>query len=143
MKEKIKIETYKKVDLFYNKENGRIYFSFEGTEREVKYVFEARQIIDEPIWEECDLKGFFIDGTFNDFIGLATANRKNIKNGKPDWKYKGRYDMEFKSPNTWNGGEKVYLLNKENSAVYKEFEIQKDIVYSEERKLKQIIQKLS
>ena len=138
----VKIETYKKVDLFYNKENGRILFGFEGSERECKYVFEARQIIDEPVWKECDLKGFSVDGTFHDYIGLAEAKRKNIKNGKPDWKFMGKYDMDFKSPNYGDGG-KVYLLNDKNSAVYKEFETQRDVVLKEERKLKEIINKLS
>ena len=139
----IKIEKYKGVDLFYDKGNGRILFGFEGREREVKYIFEARQIIDEPEWEECALKGFVIDGTFSDYIGLAKATRKDIKSGKPDWKFKNKYDMEFKSPDNWGRDRKVYLLNKENSAVYKEFEIQKEIVLKEEQKLKSIIEKLS
>ena len=138
----IKIETYKKVDLFYNKENGRILFGFEGSEREVKYVFEARQIIDEPIWEEGDFKGFIIDGTFSDHIGLAKATRKNIKNGKPDWKFKNKYDLDY-TGSRYSDDRKVYLLTKENLAVYKEFETQRDILLKEERKLKQIISKLS
>ena len=138
----VKVETYKKIDLFYNKENGRILFNFEGSERECKYIFEARQIIDEPVWEQCDLKGFFIDGTFSDHIGLATATQKNIKNKRPDWKFKGRYDLEYKRLNYNNDGTKVYPLNKENSAIYKEWETQREILLKEERKLKNIITKL-
>jgi hypothetical protein len=52
-----KICTYKGVDIFYNMDNGKLYFDFEG-DKEVKYLFEAKNIIDEPKWENCDLKGF-------------------------------------------------------------------------------------
>ena len=71
MDNKVKIETYKKVDLFYIKDSGKIAFTFEGNERLVKYVFEAKEIIDEPQWEECNLEGYIIDGTFHDYIGTA------------------------------------------------------------------------
>ncbi len=137
----VKIETYKTIDLFYSKQNGRILFSFEGKDLETKYVFEAHEIIDEPVWEECDLKGYFIDGTFDDFIGKVIAKRKNIKNKKPDWKYKGKYDMDYKYP-TYGDGEKVYLLTEENHNVYEEFLIQKDKITLEEIKGKNIINKL-
>jgi hypothetical protein len=137
----VKIETYKTVDLFYNKGNGRISFSFENRDLETKYVFEAQQIIDEPVWEPCDLKGYFVDGTFDDYIGKAIATRKNIKNGKPDWKYKRKYDMDYKYPN-YGDGEKVYLLTDENHKVYEEFLIQKDKITLEEIKGKNIIGKL-
>src|SRR3990167_1999148 len=122
-----KIETYKTVELFYNKENGRIHFYFEGKDLETKYVFEARQIIDEPVWEFCDLQGYYVDGTFHDYIGKAKAERKNIKTNTPDWKYQGKYDLNYKYPN-YGEGEKVYLLTKNNNDVYQAFITQKDIV---------------
>lgn len=141
LKELTKVETYKGIDLFYNKENGRILFNLEGQDLDVKYVFEAEQIIDYPNWEECDLRGYFIDGVFKDFIGKAIAVRKNIKDGKPEWKYMGEYDSDYKLPNHRNG-EKVFLLTKENSLVYAEFEKQQANVLREEIKLKEIISQL-
>lgn len=137
----VKIETYKDIDLFYNKDNARIMFDFEGKQREVKYIFEAREIIDEPVWEKCDLRGFFIDGTFHDYIGLAKAVQLNIKDQKPRWLYKGKYDVDYKLPNF--GGEKVYLFSDHNAAIYKEFEIQKSVMSKEANKLQSIISKLT
>ena len=139
---KIKIETYKGIDIFYNKDNGVVYFDFEGREREVKYAFEAERIIDEPVWEECDLKGFIIDGTFGNYIGKAIAKRKNKKDGKPDWKFKGQYDLDYKTPSHYDNNKEVFPVTNENSMLFKQWEIQRDLVLSEERKLKQIIEKL-
>lgn len=138
----IKIETYKGIDLIYSKQNGRILFNFEGTEREAKYVFEARQIIDEPIWEVCNLKGYFIDGTFNDFIGEAIAKRKNTKDEKPDWEFKGKYNLDYKKHN-FSNNTKVYPLTPKNLEIYEEFENQRKVALKEERKLKDIISKLT
>lgn len=137
----IKLKTYKKVDLFYNERDGRVYFNFEGEELNTKYVFEAERIIDEPIWEACDLKGYFIDGTFSDYIGKAVATRKDIKSGKPEWKYQGKYDVQPKIPN-YSDHPKVYLLTEKNSQTYGNFQVQREISLKEERKLKEIISKL-
>jgi hypothetical protein len=137
----MKIETYKTIDLNYNKDDGLVYFNFEGVERKVKYCFEAYRIIDEPIFEDCKLEGYFVDGTFNDYIGTAKAKRKDIKSKKPEWFYKGKYDIEYKKPN-WGDGGKVFVKSAGNDNVYKEFLAQKENVEQEERKLKTIIEKL-
>ena len=42
MKDKVLIETYKKVDIYYQKFDGRLWFEFEDNENEVKYLFEAK-----------------------------------------------------------------------------------------------------
>lgn len=141
-KNRTKLEKYKGIDLFFDKQDSQIYFGFEGVERRVKYVFEAYQVIDMPVWEDCDLKGLFIDGTFDDYVGKAIATRKNIKTKKPEWKYKGRFDSQYKLPN-YGDGRKVFMLSKENIATYKEYEEQRDVVLAAERKLKQIISKLN
>jgi len=140
--DKIKIEKYNGVDLFYNKEDGRIYFDFEGEENETKYVFEAKKIIDNPRWEECNLMGYFIDGVFDDYIGTAIAKRKDMKSGKPDWLIKGEYDSEHKETNFHRMDKKIYPKNEKNDEVYKEFIEQKKVVLREERKLKEIIRNL-
>lgn len=134
------VENYKGVELFYNKDNGRIEFEFEGQERETKYVFEAERIIDEPVWEKCELKkGLFKEGVFGDFIGTAIAERKNIKTGEPDWIIKGRYDSEYKERDyCWNN-KTIYPFNKHNMEVYEKFKKQTDIVAKETNKLREII----
>lgn len=138
----IKVETYKGIDLFYNKEDGEIVFEYEGKEVNCKYVFEAKRIINQPVWEECNLEGYFKGGTFSDHIGLAKAIRKDIKSGNPDWKLKDRYDLEYKNPSYYDKTV-VYPFNETNHKIYEEWKNQRDIVLSEERKLKNIIAKLS
>ena len=137
----IKIEKYKEVNIYYNIENGRLYFNFENRDREVKYLFEAKEIIDEPVWEDCNLEGYFIDGTFNDYIGLAKAIKRDIKSGIPNWKIKGRYDTDFKFPNSWSDV-KVYLKNEETDKIYSKFLSQRNIVNQEENNLRKIINEL-
>src|SRR3990167_1488600 len=134
---KVKIETYKGIDIFYNKENGRLNFGFEGREVEAKYLFEAEQVIDEPFWEECNLEGYFLDGYIDRHIGLAKAKRKNKKTSIPDWLLKGQYDVEYKSSNR-NDEKEVFPTNKENDAIYEQWVIQRDIYNKELRKLNEI-----
>lgn len=141
MKTRIKIETYKNIDLIYDLNDGRIYFNFEEKELVVKYAFEARQRIDEPRWEECNLEGYFIDGTFDDFIGKTKAIKKDTKSKKPYWKFRGKFDLEYKDPNNWREA-KVYPKNNSNDNVYREWKQQRKIVLEEERKSKSIINKL-
>jgi len=133
------IEKYKNIDLDYNVDDGMIYFDFEGKERNVRYVFEAKRIIDEPFWEDCLLEGYFIDGYFDKFIGKAIAKRKDKKSGKPDWLYLGQYDSNYTIKRM---GEKVYLKNEENDNIYSEWEKQKETYDLEMRKLNSIVIKL-
>ncbi len=140
--DKIKIENYKGVDLFYNKDDGRIVFEFESSKREVKYVFEAYQIIDEPVWEECDLKGVYADGYVDKYIGMAIAKRKNKKNGKPDWKLKGQYDLEYREQRTIDNP-KIFIANEANGVIYEKWKEQKEIYQRELRKLNDIVNQLS
>jgi len=134
------VETYKEVPIFYDKNDGSLYFGFEGVERRAKYLFEAREVIDEPRWETCDLEGYFVDGTFSNYIGKAKATRKDLKSGAPDWKYMGKYDMTYKTPNY--DRPKVYPFSRENAAVYAQFKAQNEVVIAEEAKLKSIIRNL-
>lgn len=137
-----KIKTYKGVDLFYNENNAKICFEFEEKEREVKYVFEAQEIIDEPVWKQLAcVEGYFIDGYIDKFIGLARAYRQNIKNGGYDWKIKGQYDMEFKRPN-FNENPKVYLRTAKTDKIYKEWKEQREIYLKELRRLNDIADSL-
>jgi len=138
---KTKIETYKNVDIFYNKNYGNLYFDFEGVEKEVKYLFEAHKIIDEPNWEVCELEGYFIEVTFNDYIGLAKARKKDKKSGKPYWKLKGKYDLDYKEPSNWRESN-VYTRNNYRDKVYKEWKTQEEVVRKEETKRDNIIEKL-
>lgn len=131
------IKKYKDVALKYSEQDGCIHFGFEGTERKTKYVFEAEQIIDEPIWEECDLKGYFVDGYIDKFIGLAKAKRKNIKTGEPEWFFRGQYDLEYKKPN-WNDHKKVFPKTKQNNDIYKKWQEQRDVYNEELSKLNSI-----
>ena len=133
---KIKLKQYKGIDLYYEENNGKIHFDFEGQHRIVNYVFEAISIIDEPLWEKCDMKGYFVDGYIDKYIGLAKALRKNKKTGKPDWFIKGQYSLEYKKPNF--DEPKVFLKTKENDDVYKKWECQRDIYNQELRKLNDI-----
>lgn len=135
------IETYKGVDIKYIEESGRLRFVFEGSEREVRYLFEAKQIIDEPIWEDCNLEGYFVDGTFSDYIGKARATRKDKKSGKPDWKFMGRYDRDYKDPQSWDK-QKVYPKNPINDKTYEEWDVQRNVIHDEGLKGKKIISSL-
>ena len=129
------IKKYKGVSLKYNEINGKIVFGFEGIERIVKYVFEAEQIIDEPMWENCNLEGYFIDGYTDKYIGLAKATRKDTKSGNPDWNIKGRYDIRFKN---WNDDKIIYPKNIMNDDLYKKWQEQRFVYNNELRKLNQI-----
>lgn len=138
-----KIATYKGVDIFYNTQNGRLDFEFEGEEREVKYLFEAQQVIDEPRWEECDLQGFYLDHSLEYHIGLAKAIRKDTKSGRPDWRYKGKYDIDYKNPQTFREDTtKVYPVTKKTKNIYQDWKAQRDIALDETRKANDIALKL-
>lgn len=137
----ITIKNFKGIDLKYCESDGLIYFNFEGYERKTKYIFEAEMMIDEPVWEECNLEGYFADGYIDKFIGLAKAIKRNIKNGEPYWLYKGEYDQEFKRKD--RDDRKVYFKNDENNKVYQEWKNQKEIYLNELRNLNNIVSKLS
>ncbi len=136
-----KIDTYKEIDIFYRPENGYLTFKFEGKDREVKYLFEARKIIDEPVWEECDLEGYWVDRTFHNYIGIAKSIKMDRKSGKPYWQLKGQYDIKFKDPDSWRETI-VYPRNDENSKIYIEWKEKRDIVLKAESELRVIINKL-
>jgi len=136
----IKLKTYKNVDLNYNESDGQIYFEFEGVERRVAYVFEAQRIIDEPVWEECELYGYFVDGYIDRYIGLARAVKKDIKSGRPYWLFKGQYDTDFKSQRF--DTHTVYLKTEENDRIYREWNDQRIVYQRELGKLNSITKKL-
>lgn len=136
-----KIKAYKGVDIFYNIQNGRLSFNFEG-EREVSYLFEAEQIIDEPRWEDCDLVGFYLDYSLDYSIGLAKAVRRDIKSGRPDWRYKGKYDLGYKAPQFRQDGATVYPVTPETKAVYEAWKVQVDIAQTEQGKANDIALRL-
>ena len=134
--EKMKtIDTYKGIKLKYNKRDGRIYFNFEGEERSTAYVFEAIRIIDEPRWEDCDLKGYFLDGYIDKFIGEAMATRRNIKTGKPDWLIKGQYNTKYKQLDHLNRDKQIYLKTPENDEIYRQWQTQREKYHQALRKL--------
>lgn len=136
------VATYKGVKIYYNIQSGRLNFDFEG-EREVKYVFEAEQIIDEPRWEDCDLKGFYLDHMIEYHIGLAKATRRDIKSGRPDWLYKGKYDMGYKRPNSFREDKTtVYPVTERTKQIYSDWVAQRDIAVLEQRKADNIAAKL-
>lgn len=138
------IEKYKGIDIKYRVEDGRLVFNFEGIEREVKYLFEAKQVIDEPRWEPCEEEGYWLDGVMKEYIGVAKAERKDIKSGRPDWKLKGQYDSDYKSSGLgWRANEeRVYPRTKERDEIYRDWKKQREIVLAEEQKMKVIIRKL-
>ena len=139
---KYKIKKYKDINLYYNADNGKINFEFEGQAKTTNYIFEAEQIIDEPIWENCEEYGYFLDGYINKFIGIAKAIKKDRKSGKYDWYLKGQFETEFKKPN-WNDNTKIFLKNKKNDEVYKQWLEQKIIYNMELNKLNNIAFNLS
>lgn len=142
MKDLVKIETYKGIDLLFDKSNSHILFTYENIDMDVKYVFEAREIIDNPRWRECNLEGYFLDGIFNNYIGLAKASKIDKKSGKPKWEFKGQYDSIYKVSDFFRDKAKVYLKNKENDAVYRQWKEQHDLVQEEEQKERMIIKNL-
>lgn len=138
----VPIGSYKGVELKYGTPDGYLYFEFEG-DRKVKYFFEAQNIIDEPKWEPCDLKGFYIDHMLDSYIGLAMATRRNIKTGRPDWQYKGQYDLKYKSSSSWNDNTKVYPVTEHNKQVYKDWKEQWQLANQAKREANDIAQRLS
>lgn len=137
----IELKIYKGVKIFFNESNSRLHFDFEEQERVVSYLFEAYSIIDEPRWETCNLRGFVVDGIFNDYIGLAKATKIDIKSGKPFWLIKDRYSMDYKQDNGLREV-KVYPDTPNNRKVYNEWKAQNEIVKANEAKRKDIISKL-
>ena len=123
-------------------DNGRLFFTFEG-DREVRYLFEAQQIIDEPRWESCDLKGFYLDHSLEYYIGLAKAERRDTKSGKPEWCFKGKYDLKYKRPDFWQDKTVVYPVNQHNKKVYADWEAQRDIALDAQRKADEIAKQLT
>lgn len=136
------IETYKGIDIYYNKQSGRLCFTYEDREYDrVNYFFEAQEIIDEPRWDKCNLEGYFIDGTFNDYIGLAKATKKDIKSGKPYWLIKGQYDFEYKNPDHWREIN-VFLKTTQRDLIYQEWVAQKQKIEAEKQTERQIIDRM-
>lgn len=138
----IKLKKYKDIQLYYKEEDGQIYFTFEGSERRTSYVFEAERIIDEPRWEQCDMKGYFSDGYIDKFIGLAIAKRRDIKTGEPDWLVKSQYDRDFRRRSSTDGFY-IYPENEKNDAVYLAWKDQKVVYQRELGVLNSIAGKLS
>jgi len=136
-----RIKIYKDINLKYNEADGMIVFEFEGIERQTKYVFEAERIIDMPVWEDCELFGYFVDGYFDKFIGLTRALRRNIKNGEPEWYINGEYDTDYKKP-SYSSDIKVFPKTKENDEIYERWKSQRGIYHDELRKLNNIVERL-
>lgn len=142
MSKRPKIATYKGVPIYYAVENGRLLFEFEG-DREVNYLFEAERIIDEPKWEPCDLKGFYLDHSLEYHIGLAKAERKDTKTGRPDWLYRGKYDLKYERSNSWTDDKTtVYPDNPYNREVYKRWEVQRERAVKAQREADDIAKEL-
>lgn len=137
---KHKIKTYKGVDIFYHENDGMVHFGFDGYERETKYVFEAEKIIDHPVWEECNMHGYFVDGFIDKYIGTAVATKRDIKTNTPRWSVKGQYDLSFKEIHSQP---KVFLKNEHNDRVYKEWSNQRGVYHRELRKLNEIVGNLN
>jgi len=135
------IKIYKDINLKYNEANGMIVFNFEGNERETKYVFEAERIINMPVWEDCELYGYFVDGYPVEFIGLTKAIRRNIKNGEPEWYIMGQYDTDYEKPK-YSSNIKVFPKTKENDEMYERWGSQREIYFQERRKLNNIASSL-
>ena len=131
MSKPILIKNYKGVDIFYGERDGRLYFEFEG-ERQVKYIFEAEAIIDEPKWKKCSMVGLYLDYSLDYHIGTAKAERINIKTNRPDWKYKGKYDMSYRQPQSF-GEDKtaVYPANAETKKIYQDWKTQHELAVTE------------
>lgn len=136
------VKKYKGIDLKYGEGDGLIHFEFEGEKRKTKYVFEAEQIIDEPVWQACELEGYFVDGYSDKFIGIARAEKLNIKSGEPYWLYKGQYDHDFKRPSL-SGNPKVYPKNEKNNEVYAQWQAQKKVYLQELKRLNAISELLT
>lgn len=137
------IATYKGIQIRYNTNNGYLFFNFEGVDIETHYLFEAEKIIDNPRWEECDLKGFYLDYSLDYYIGKAIAKKRDTKTGRPYWMYKGRYDMDYKRQQSWReDNTQVYPVNEETIQIYKEWEAQRTIANNEQYKTNQIAKKL-
>lgn len=139
----ITIKKYKGIPLKYNESNGKIHFIFEETERVTNYIFEAKEIIDEPVWEPCDLEGYYVTGYSEKYIGLAKAKRKDIKSGKPDWRYKGEYDIEYRRPEYTDSSKRIYPKNEHNNNVYERWLKQRKIYENELGKSNSITTELS
>lgn len=137
------VASYKGVPIYYNVNNGRLMFEFEG-DREVAYLFEAERIIDEPRWEDCELEGFYLDYSLEYHIGLAKATRRDLKTGRPDWKYKGKYDVGYKQPQSFREDTtKVYPINIETQRIYDDWKAQRDYAVTELRKADDIARRLT
>lgn len=139
---KFNITEYNGICLYYEEDDGKIYFTFEGQDRRANYIFEAKNIIDEPRWEECALTGYFVDGYIDLFIGTAIATRKDKKNGSPDWLLRGQYDADYKKPQFSDREKTVFPKNDKNDQVYVEWKDQREVYYSELHKLNNIVKKL-
>ena len=131
------IETYKGIDIKYNPDNGKLEFGFENVERAVRYLFEAKEIIDEPRWEECNEEGYYLDGYSDKYIGKAIAKRKDIKSGKYDWKVKGQYDIDYRYPK-FSDSFNIYKRTPERDQIYLNWQKEKAVYIAELSKLNKI-----
>lgn len=134
----ITLKTYKGIELKYDEHDRTVVFNFEGKERKVNYLFEATNIIDAPVYEPCSVAGYFKEGYIDSFIGIAKADRRNIKNGEYEWKTKGQYDLEFRI----NPDRKVYIKNEKTDDIYRRWKEQKEIYLKELNKLNKIASEL-
>lgn len=137
----MKLTTYKGVPIHYNIHNGKLHFKFEDIERQVNYLFEAQDIIDEPRFEDCDIDGYVPDGVFSDRLLKVHADKKDTKSGKPYFKYVTGYDRG-KTIDDWRTSKTVYPANAHNNKVFEDFIDQEIKVTSEKSKLSSIIKQL-
>lgn len=133
MTNKIKIEKYKDITIFYDKEDGQVYAKDEATGEEFtgKYLFEIKREIDKPYWEVCDEDGFVVGGTFTDSVYKVHADKKNKKTGKCWWIYGDSTGTGYergKQINQFGSEPTVYPNTVENQLVYEAVKIKESEV---------------
>jgi len=133
----VTIETYKGVPIKYGKDNGKIYFEYEGSGRRVDYIFEARDIIDHPRWVEAPhIEGYWIKSwSTAGYIGKAISRQKDAKSGKRKWLYQDKEESRYLPGDT---KETVYPRNAQRDKIYKEWAAKEKKLADELRHLRQL-----
>ena len=125
------IETYKGVDIFYNKGDGNVYADFP--KMKIKFcetnIAKIKWEIDKLSWEDCDVEGY----VYTYHLMKVKAFRKN--------KATKRIDFEVVEDAQRYGSDKGKIYTNEDSKIYPETPERKKLwneivsLYAEAKKL--------
>lgn len=140
------IETYKGIDIYYDKDFGELSAVDKKTGEKFKgkYLFEIEKNINEPYWEEIHKFGFTIGGYFRKEIQKVEAKKQDRKSKKCVWEVIESTDNSYdvgKLLDNWREV-KVYPYTEERQKMFNKVKELEQEIKKIELKQREFVEKL-